>query len=308
MSTKITHVGFADESNWNHGRFRSLGLVTLPWEFLDTFQIEMKELLENSNVKEFKWKNLGGAREKFAAEKLCKYSIEKCIQGLLRIDVLIWDIEDGRHKIPKRDDIENLKRMYYHLFHNVLRVRWPDDAIWRLHPDEHTALEWETTKDILKSKSSEIEIENSLFTGGEFRIRLRRQFGIEEITPVDSSNFPLLQVADLFAGLAVFSRDKFQSYQQWLRSESGQKNLFNEAEELSTASRRDIERFQVLKLFDGLCKKNRLGVSLKSCKGLTTFNPGNPINFWMYKPQHSADKAPQRNDKICICQNLPNSN
>ncbi len=145
MSSKITHVGFADESNWNVGRFRSLGLVTLSVEHVDSFENDLRSLLEESDIREFKWKRLGGARERFAAEKLCKFAIEKTIEGILRIDVLIWDIEDKRHKIPKRDDIENLKRMYYHLFHNVLRVRWPDDATWRLYPEEHTALEWETT-------------------------------------------------------------------------------------------------------------------------------------------------------------------
>ena len=30
MTATVTHVGFADESHWNTGRFRSLGLLTSP--------------------------------------------------------------------------------------------------------------------------------------------------------------------------------------------------------------------------------------------------------------------------------------
>jgi hypothetical protein len=248
-------------------------------------------------VCEFKWKRLKGAKERFAAEKLCKFTVEKACTGQLRVDVLVWDIEDSRHRVPGRDDIANLERLYYHLFRNVLRARWPDDAIWRLHPDEHTALDWETVKDCLEAKSTSIKVDCTLFPVGGFKVSLRREFGIEEIQPVSSGDHPLLQLADLFAGLAVFSRDRFADYQKWLKDKSPQVLLFEDADHPSDSSRRSQERFQVLNSFNEACKQRKLGVSLETKRGLWTPDPKNPINFWMYEPQHPEDKAPLKRSR-----------
>jgi len=294
MSKTITHVGFADESHWNTGRFRSLGIVTLPLNCLKVMESEVRRLLNESQVREFKWKKMDGAKARFAAEKLCRFGVDKACAGQFRVDVLVWDTEDSRHKIANRDDIANLQRMYYHLFRNVLRARWLDNAIWRLYPDEHTALNWETVGDCLENKSTSIEVDSSLFTGDQFRTRLRQQFSIEEIQAVSSGEHPLLQLADLFAGLAVFSRSKFDDYEKWLEASSPQDPLFDTADASDNPSRSSRERFQVLKEFNHLCKQRELGVSLKKRRGLWTPKPDNPINFWMYEPQHPEDKAPQK--------------
>jgi len=294
MSTSITHVGFSDESNWNTGRFRSLGLVTVPSNCLDNIETELQQLFNESSVKEFKWKRLSGAKERFAAQKMCRYVVENACSERMRVDVLVWDIQDNRHRIARRDDIANLERMYYHLFRNVLRARWPDDASWKLYPDEHTALNWATVEDCIVNKSITIEAEQSLFTGGQFRNRLRREFGLKEIQPVPSEEYPLIQLADLFAGLAVFSRDKFDEYETWVRSTSPQAFLFDEADASIDSSRTSKERFPVLKELDNLCRQRKLGVSLKKRRGLWTPNPQYPLNFWIYKSQHEADKAPTK--------------
>lgn len=291
---EITHIGFADESNWNKGRFRSLGLVTTSLENLKTLNDELRKLLEESQVTELKWKNLAGAKERFAAIKLVTFAVEQACAGNLRIDVLIWDIEDSRHKVVGRDDTANLARMYYHLFRNVLRKRWPDDAVWRLCPDEHTVLDWNTIQDCLENVSQQVKVEKDLFTQGSFRLRLQKEFSIDTIEPVASHQEPSLQLADLFAGLAVFSREKFKEYQQWLRSNSPPPSLLESPAPEEKLSRSQRERFKVLKEFDEICKKRKLGVSLKSSRGLRTHDPKRPINFWLYKPQHSDDKAPTR--------------
>jgi hypothetical protein len=297
MSATVTHIGFADESHWNTGRFRSLGLVTTSLNLHAILENELCRMLEESGVSEFKWKKLDGARERFAAIKMCECAIENALARKIRVDVLIWDIQDSRHNVPGRDDIANLQRMYYHLFRNVLRARWPDDAIWRLHPDEHTALDWETVKDCLEAKSTSIEVDCTLSPVGGFKVSLRRECGIEEIQPVSSGDHPLLQLADLFAGLAVFSRDRFADYQKWLKDKSQQVLLFEDADHPSYSSRSSEERFQVLKSFNQACKQRKLGVSLETKRGLWTPDPKNPINFWMYEPQHPEDKAPLKRSR-----------
>lgn len=293
MAMQVTHVGFSDESNWNVGRFRSLGLVTVPASHLEALAGELQALLEESNVKEFKWKKLDGAKERFAAQKMYTFAINKALARLLRVDVLVWDIQDSRHNIVGRDDIANLQRMYYHLFRNVLRLRWPNDAVWRLHPDEHTAMDWQNVEDCLNRTRTHVEIDYSLFGAERFQIRLQKDFGLEEIIPARSAECPLLQVADLMAGMAVFSREKFSDYQDWLANNCAQARLW-EAESDVHPSRRDKVRFEVLKAFDEACKNHSLGVSLKTKRGLWTPKPENPLNFWVYEPQHPEDKAPVR--------------
>lgn len=293
-TAEVTHVGFGDESNWNKGRFRSIGLVTTTVAAVDDLNWQLTQILAESGVSEFKWQKLRQARERFAAERMCDFAVDAALRQQVRVDVLIWDIEDSRHKIRSRDDIENLQRMYYHLFCNVLRARWPNNAVWRLHPDEHSAMDWQTVEDCLQNVAGRIERERSLFTGGRFQLRLRREFGIEEIRSVSSSDQPLLQLADLFAGMAVFSREQFNEYQKWLNQTGSQLKFFEDQDDTPRASGSSKERFQVLQHFDVTCKSRRLGVSLKKKRGLWTPSPDNPLNFWMYKPQHPEDKAPRR--------------
>jgi len=293
----VTHVGFSDESNWNKGRFRSLGLVTAPVNYLAELEQELRQLFAESGIGEFGWKKLVGARERFAAQKMCSFAVKAACARKLRVDVLIWDTQDSRHKIKGRDDIANLQRMYYHLFRNVLRARWPGNAIWRLYPDEHTAMDWNAMQDLLENVAERFEVEHSLFTQGKFRVRLRREFGLKEIQSVSSHEHPLLQLADLFAGMAVFSKEKFDDYQAWLSANSNQSSLFEDDLNTAEPSHSSRERFSVLQYFDKLCKKHKLGVSLKTNRGLWTAKPENWLNFWVYEPQHPEDRAPKKSQR-----------
>lgn len=155
-------------------------------------------------------------------------------------------------------------------------------------------MDWNTVQDCLENVADRLEVEQSLFTGGQFRIRLRREFSLEEIRQVSSHEQPLLQLADLFAGMAVFSRDRFDAYQKWLAAKEPQSQLFDGRNEAPDASPSARERFLLLEYFDRACKKRKLWVSLKRKNGLWTPNPKNPINFWMYEPQHPKERAPTK--------------
>lgn len=298
---QITHIGFSDESNWSKGRFRSIGLVTCNLCDLINFENEFQQLLKDSKISELQWKKLNNADRRNAAKKVCEFVLEKTRRRSMRIDVLIWDIEDSRHKIVGRDDIANLQRMYYHLFGHVMKARWPKDAVWCFRPDKHTNIDWMTIQACLGNIA--VSIDRAPVSNGGFCLQLRREFRIEEINAIASSDHPpLLQIADLFAGMAVFSRYKFNEYLEWELTSKGQSRLSqflsiddNIADQCAAKlSNRDHERFCVLQYLDSLCKKAKLGVSLKKGEGLWTPNPGNPINFWPYTPQHPNDKAPLR--------------
>jgi hypothetical protein len=292
---QVSHLAFADESHWNKGRFRSLGLVTLCNANGTSFSEELQRLLQESCVKEFKWERLRDAKHRFAALKLGEFAVNQAVRGTLRLDVLTWDIEDRRHRVRGRDDVQNLGRMYYHLFKYVLRERWPDGSTWCLHPDEHTSIDWPNIEEFLRRSSMRAKPFQDMFSDGKIRIGFKIEFKIEEICPVKSSEHPLIQLADLFAGLATFSREHYLGFAAWQKASGLQGRFaFEDETEATKISGADRERFQVLEKLDALCKRHRLGVSLRTHRGFRTLNPAYPVNFWWYEPQSPEDKAPTK--------------
>lgn len=292
-SLTVTHVAFADEKGYNEGRYRGIALVTLSQQNLHSFRCEIQSLLKESDIREFKWEKLSSARERFAALKFIDFAIKNASSDSLRIDALTWDTEDRRHKVRRRDDIANLERMYYHLFNYVLCERWPDGSVWALYPDENTALKWNTVRDCLEYSSSKTETRKDLFTKGRFILRLKTEFRITQVMPCKSHKEPFVQLADLFAGLAVYSRSSYNRFESWELSNKKEELLFPvEQEQLLKLSKSDIERCCVISEFNEKCKNKKLGVSLKTNKGLKTFDVKRHINFWWYEPQHETDKAP----------------
>lgn len=288
----VTHVALADESNWNTGRYRSICLVSMRAEYQSLLSTRVGQALAESGVKEFKWAKLRQARERFAAEKVCRIAVEAASEGRIRIDVMTWDTEDSRHKIQGRDDIANFHRMFHHLAKNVFRTRWGTSCIWRLNPDEHASVDWTSVWDFLTHAGEKLEIQPRLETGG-WRLSLKRDYAIEEVTEVSSTSEPLVQLADLFAGLAVFSRVDFEGYIRWEAESGSQMGLF-QSEPDTPLAKSAACRYPIVKELNGLCKARKLGVSLASSKGFRTPNPNNPLNFWWYQPQTDLDKAPVR--------------
>ncbi|OQA86185.1 MAG: hypothetical protein BWY28_02439 [bacterium ADurb.Bin236] len=260
---------------------------------------EMRHLLKESGLNEFKWSRLRTARNRFAAEKILNVTMKHICERTMRIDVLVWDTSDSRHLISGRDDSENLHRMYFHLIKNVLRDRWPDECIWRLCPDEHKGMRWDSLKDVLDNVSWKLD--RSRLTNGIFHKgfdALIDLYEIESIKPVQSKDTPLTQLADLVAGMAVYSRKEHCKYQGWLKQIGPQNaSLFDEpySEGLNNT---DIERCIIMSSFNDMCKKYRLGVSMNKYHGFRTMNPKYPINFWWYVPQHEDDKAPVKQRQI----------
>jgi len=290
----VTHSAFSDEAYYGGSRYRSICLVSVKRSHVDSIASKLNVLLEESGISEFKWSNLGGARERFAAIKLIDFAIEMALPGQMRIDILIWDIEDSRHSIRQRDDQANLQRMYFHLFDSTIRIRWPSDSIWELFPDEQSAIDWQKISEVLLHSGRDFRLEGNLFTPDYFRYGLFHDYKIKRIQELDSKEHPLIQLADLFAGIGAYSYSCYEKYYQWEKESTGQMsfNLFEDDENKAEVSNRDIERCRVIYHLDSICKKYKLSVSLKTKHGFYTFNPENPINFWHYESQHPDDKAP----------------
>lgn len=283
-----THVAFADESNWNQGRFRAIALVTAEVEHARVFHKDLDSVRQKHGKTEFKWTKV---KERYGKD-LVDFFFAR--HDRMRVDVLIWDMRDSRHAgVLGRDDKANFARMYYHLLHTTLKRRWPDGARWLICPDEQEGFDWETTEQCLGWKSWAAE--SDLLTNCGALPAFREYYNITEIRKVKSTECLLVQLADLFAGLACYSYNQFPKYQQW--KSSGSTSLFD-GSDFATAQEkinsRDRERLPIVHLVWQEAGRRKFKVSLDSTNGLYTHDPKHPLNFWLYQPQRAQDKAPTK--------------
>lgn len=286
-------AAFADESRYSEGRFRCIAAVSLPADAVVPLSRRLEDVVRNAELTELKWSELGrrGKRTKklACASEFIDILVEQASAADLRADVLVWDTEDGRHAVANRDDIKNYERMYFHLHRSLMRRR-DAGARWHLRPDEQVAIDWGRIEACLQSngawrRDASHPLLSQEFTDLKPRVATMRQ--------VSSEKTPLCQLADLLAGMAPWTRDRRHVIEELLAQEAGQEPLFGEAGS-DAPSRRDRDRFPLVRKLQQLSAKHRLGISLQSCGYLRTRDPSRPINFWHYEPQHPLDKAPRR--------------
>jgi len=265
-----THVAYSDEARYNVGRYRGLGLVTLPIAEATSLSDELRAIIASSGMTEIKWEKLRSGRARLAAAKLITWAIDHATAGRLCIDALTWDVAENPqtgHVGYVGHHLRNLQHMYTYLLSDMLLQRWRvadprgDQPCWRVFPDEQDALDW-----------PHIATQAPL---------------IERIIPSDSQHEPLIQVADFFIGLAVFSRASYDDYADWLaQSDTLSENAAPASEdslpERISGSLR--QRCLILDAFYTQAKAHGLGVSLRSQRGLKTYLPNMPITFTWYLP------------------------
>lgn len=282
---------FSDESYITAERYRSIAAFSFPNKYFGEIDSSLKHILKESDVKEFKWQKLRNAKYRLCAEKLLHYILDNHLfDKKIRIDVLIWDTHDSRHSIQGRDDISNFERMFFHLLKNVMTKRGKN-TIWNIFPDEKHEIDWFTVNECLANVGKWREIFRDRLFGDAISEQFYQINTFKQITSIDE---PCCQIADMFAGLAVFSKKSYSKYNDWCSNNDPQLCLF-EPDSKPSFTNKENERFEILNNFVLKCNSKRLGVSINSKECLCTFDPNNPINFWHYVPQHSLDKAPIRN-------------
>jgi len=285
----MEYTVYSDESYVSAERYRSIAAVSLPLNLAEGIHADIASILKSSGVKEFKWKKLNDAKYRFCALKLIDYLLDNLHKQGIRIDVIIWDTQDSRHKIPGRDDTANFGRMFFHLM-NALMKRREKGSNWYVYPDERFEIDWTTIKSCLTSVGKWRQFFEGQLFGESFSDQF---FHIKEFTQSNSEETPCCQIADLFAGMAVFSKNFYGKYSKWCQTQKAQRCIFGKSEEIGCTNR-EKERFHVIKQVSDRCKVMKLGVSINTKKCLSTFRPENPVNFWWYTPQHPEDKAPTR--------------
>src|SRR6185436_5822722 len=93
------YAAFSDESRHSDGRFRSIACVSMSADLVVSASEELRRILSASNVREFKWQRLTGARERHCALKVIDHLFTELLPKGVRVDVLIWDTHDERHRL-----------------------------------------------------------------------------------------------------------------------------------------------------------------------------------------------------------------
>ncbi len=284
----MTFAAYSDESAITGERFGSVSVVSLPRRLEAQVSGALEECLTSSAVSEFKWSDLNSAKRRLCASKMIDVILKHASPEALRVDVVVWDTQDARHAVRGRDDAANLERMFFHLLRTSMTRRASGN--WHVFPDERLGADWATLQSCLASAGAwlrrfDYPLLRDAYSELSFRVR--------ELTPVQSHLTPLVQAADLFAGMAAFSRKHADVFRAWSAATDPQQDIFGQPDQ-PHLSHRQRERFVLVPQFAERCKALRLGVSLKTNGYLKTMNPAQPLNFWHYMPQHVNDRAPLR--------------
>lgn len=221
-----------------------------------------------------------------ALEEFLEYLFRLMFDNLVFIHTIIWDIQDSRHEIVGRDDNKNLSMMYYKLIKNFAEDKLDDGDTLSIYPDRNNSIDWNLIEDILPNDGVYNTKELSFCTACFSKVF------IEESNTDENA---LIQIADIFAGMARTSYEDYGNYEKWLNS--GQQSLFpNENLNAVEVSGKDKHRFKIYEFVDKHSKRKSWTVSLKSNKGFCTYDKSKPLNFWFYMPQHEEDKAPLKNN------------
>ncbi len=296
MKSEVFSV-YSDESGTFHCRYQTIALVSGQEAMLSQLRKLLKSALNRYGVDEVKFNEIGSHSPKVkAAREFLHHAVRKFARQVkMRIDVLVWDTQDSRHAIQGRNDLANLEHMYYKVLTYTAR-RW-NQTEWNFYPDKNSQIHWGEIANFLNRTRLEHPKSNLLTL---FKSEEENQlFQFRSVEPSDSLQEPLIQLADLFAGMARFTREEGEQCIQWLESWGNKNqpllpNLLCGKDELDETSKAKQNRFQLVGEFHDLCKQHKLGVSLRDKKYLWTPNPTNPINFWNYEPQNKYDKAPIR--------------
>lgn len=282
---------FTDESGQDGAnRFASIAAVSGSKKNTKALNKELHDILNIDSKEEIKFKKVKNNLSVKIACEFFKICIKYLKANKIKIHVLSWDKQDSRHNVQNRLDNENLKRMYYKLL-KYIEEDWHHKGEWSFFPDEFSAIDWRS--DIVfylektplgKTKNKELLLFAELYKSyfAEFKT----------VNELQSHEYPILQLADLFAGLIRTSHQNPHFY-PWFKenNNSSQPTLFQQ-KQTTLVSKSMLPKFQLMKEFKDLASKAKLGINLSKKQYFTTFNKKNNVVFWHYKPTHELDKAP----------------
>ena len=276
---KDYHI-FTDESNFNKGQYRSLGAIVINKKCLDIIEVQLKDILNQyniDNITSFKWTKIKTDNKFNALNDFLIFLFPFLEKRLVTIHTLTWDTYDYRHKIEHRDDTENLSIMYYNLIRDITSKILVSQESLKIYPDQNNSMDWEFLQMLLRRNSVRYDYNNNYIIDSH-------EIYIQESS---TEKHNLIQIADIFAGIA---RSSYEDYDDYEFYDPQQTRLMP----LKKISRRQKYRFEIYKIIKKWGEEHSYQISINSKRGVYSFNQDAPINFWFYIPQHKNDKAPTK--------------
>lgn len=266
MVIKITKFyAFSDESNYSNGDYKSIALIGIHENIIWEFENKLIKILSKYDISShsFKWKNIRSKNKANALKELLDYMFPLMEEELIKIEVLIWNIYDKRHNIVGRNDSENLSYMYNKIIKDFAERNLNENDIMYLFPDQNSAVNWKELEEILYNQKIYSEEHIPMLE----MVLERKKVIIKESS---TEKEPIIQIADIFAGMGRSSFEDYNIYEHWL---TPQQTLFKE---IKKPTNRQKYRFPIYKIVDEWAKKNKMQISLKSKRGFFSHNPNTP--------------------------------
>ncbi len=257
----VDGVAYFDETTPNTGEHGAIALVTVEAAHVATIEEAIRKAC--GDLSEFKFAKMSDGRQARAAIALLDVIFGFADKGHLRIDTLSWDKNDSRHAIAGRDDYANIGRMLQHLLKNAL-LKWPDKRRWQFFHDQQEQVDF-----VRVARIANAMLQRKIASLSPDGRRLPPE--ILSITPSNSKQYPIIQLADMFAGLAGYLRGLNPA-------------TFHGASKAGRA-RLDL----LMALLPWMASRTRLRFRIG--EGLITERLA-AINLWPYRPQGDYDRAP----------------
>ena len=278
---------YSDESGINvNDRYTSIAVVSGEKDILDCLRDKLANIVSAKKIKEVKFLKVTGYGSTItqAARQFLKCTLNEfaCNQRV-RVDIITMDNQASYCAPLDYSSKPDLEHMYYCVVSHIVR-QWQNTQ-WNFYPDVNSKINWnEIILFLNMTRLHKKKIRNPLLIDLMFAENPRFQFN--EIKQLSSVEEPLIQLADLFAGIARFSHEENTKCAQWVTTRKGKEqqelplNLKNCANIINLAQEC---RYEIIRELYNLCGKHRLWVSIKSRKHLWTRKPNYPINFWDFQ-------------------------
>ncbi len=280
---------FSDESGCGEDRYEAIGTLSGLSGAIGNLRTELQEILNTNRLSDCEYKDIRGGHKLKVATAYLDILNKYVLSSQIKVMVLVWDKQDSRHKVSRRDDIANTSIMYYRALKSTKR-QWKDITIdSEFYPDELTKLDFNQIMGFIERTKIRDQAQFNTLFGKEFISTFPVITSHQEC---QSKNEPIIQLIDIITGLVRISYEDDVKYNNWLLNESGQIDLFsNQEQEFTTPGK--TAKYQLLSRFDGLLKGNSLQVARRSTNGFHSHRPSCGYFFWKYNPQHINDRAPQ---------------
>lgn len=279
-----THIAYSDESNHTASKFGSICLITGDKKSMKLFEKDLAGTLESSNVKEFKFDQINSGKMIHCGLKMIDKLFPYLLNKKIRVDILIWSPQERDKHLPENSK-KVFGKMYYHLLNHVLGSRWNNSSIWAIYPDQQSLINWNELKEILENTDKKISISKKENGGHIFEILCKNK--ICEIEEVNSMNYPICQIADLFAGVGSSGHLRKEALVLYddCQTHLGGKLINN--------TNKDIGKIRIISHLRKKCRDNEFKIDFSPNKGIKTIDPNNPINFWLFK--HTMQRNKNKN-------------